>query len=251
MRFDALASSSAGCCYLLTDELGRSLLIEAGLSGKAIQEALWRRGLSLSDLSGCLISHAHGDHAKGAKVLLERGVDCFASCETWDQLGVRHHHRAYALADGPSPVGHWLVVAFPAVHDCPGTLGFVVNSEGGGRGRWLYLTDSAYSKYTFDGLTGIAVEANYSSDLIKESVRSGSVDRERYRRTVRTHMSIERLIDMLKANDLSSCREIHLLHLSDANSDEAEFASRVRAATGVPTYVAAKMEKSPCQTDTN
>jgi len=44
---------------------------------------------------------------------------------------------------------------------------------------------------------------------------------------------------MLKANDLSQCREIWLLHLSDGNSDENEMRRRVQEATGIATYIAA------------
>jgi len=43
-------------------------------------------------------------------------------------------------------------------------------------------------------------------------------------------------VAMLKANDLSKCREIHLLHLSDGNSDEQLMRQKVEAATGIPTY---------------
>lgn len=130
---------------------------------------------------------------------------------------------------------------FDAVHDMP-TFGFVI--DGPIDGRLLYLTDTAYSKYKFDGLTHIAVECNYSRDLLKTNTMRGDIHRERYKRTMRNHMSVERLIEMLRANDLSQVQEIHLLHLSDANSDEAEFADAVRRATGKPVYVAQKKEQS-------
>ena len=234
---EVLASSSAGCCYLLTEGVA-PLLIECGLPIKQIQESMWRRGITLSALAGCVISHAHGDHCRGASDLLIAGVDCYASEDTWKTLFIQGHRARPLLPHYSIDIGSWEVKPFEAVHDCKGTLGFVITSEAGD--RWLYLTDSAYSHYRFGGLTGIAVEANFSSELLRSNARSGEVHAERYKRTLRTHMSIERLIDMLRSNDLSKCREIHLLHLSDANSDEAHFAEQVRAATGVPTYVAPK-----------
>ena len=49
----------------------------------------------------------------------------------------------------------------------------------------------------------------------------------------------KRLADeMLKANDLSKVEEIHLLHLSSANSDAEGFKRQVQSLTGIPTYIA-------------
>jgi hypothetical protein len=47
-----------------------------------------------------------------------------------------------------------------------------------------------------------------------------------------------KVIGMLRANNLSRCREIWLLHLSDANSDEREMQRRVQEETGIATYIA-------------
>ena len=77
-------------------------------------------------------------------------------------------------------------------------------------------------------------------ELMKQNVITGHIDRSRYSRTAKNHMSLERLLDMLKANDLSKVQKITLLHLSDANSDEVMFKEAVAKATGVPVEVAAK-----------
>ena len=46
-------------------------------------------------------------------------------------------------------------------------------------------------------------------------------------RITNSHMEIETLCDYLRSLDLSKCREIHLLHLSDAMSDEGGFMRKV------------------------
>jgi hypothetical protein len=51
-------------------------------------------------------------------------------------------------------------------------------------------------------------------------------------------MSLKQCIATLKANDLSKCREIHLLHLSSDHSDEERFIREVQESTGIPTFVA-------------
>ena len=56
MLVKALASSSAGNCYLISDG-SSSLLLECGIPLKDIR----RKGVDLLGLSGCLISHEHGN----------------------------------------------------------------------------------------------------------------------------------------------------------------------------------------------
>ena len=53
---------------------------------------------------------------------------------------------------------------------------------------------------------------------MEEGFKNGTIDINRVARTMKSHMSLENLIEFLKANDLSRVQEIHLLHLSDNNS---------------------------------
>lgn len=239
ISFRTIASSSAGCCYELRSPGMRSLLIECGIPFGHIQRALDHKA---TRLAGCLVSHAHHDHSKGAFGLMRAGIVLAGSEETLDQIrttdGERAlgHHWARVLHDGESlDLCGWIVRGFPCEHDCPGTLGFVISGEGA---RCLYLTDSAFCRYTFTGLTHIFVECNHSQALMRENVATGRIGIERYKRTVSAHMSLERLLDMLAANDLSQVQEIHLLHLSDTNSDATGFCREIQAATGRPVFVA-------------
>lgn len=235
------SSSSEGNFYTLKD--GKSTLaIECGIRFKEIQKAL---NFQVSTLDGCLVTHSHGDHCKAWTELSTSGINCYASRETWAQLVPRavkpfSPHRLHELTPGQCQhIGPWLVTPFDTVHDCEGSLGFVIDSQSGQ--RLLFMSDSAYSKFIFPGLTHIAIEANHSMEIMKQNAIEGKVDRSRFSRTAFTHMSLERLIPLLKANDLSKVVRIWLLHLSDANSDEVEFKRAVEAATGIPVTVAAKV----------
>lgn len=244
ITFRALASSSAGCCYVLTSSArpDAPLLIDAGIRYPSIQRAL---DFKVSGLAGALISHCHGDHSDSVPNLLKAGVNVYSSQDTWNELRVKcqkanaPQHRAKAInADAPFQVGPWNVRAFDAVHDAPGTFGFLIAGPCGK--KLLYLTDTGYSKYRFEGVHIMAVECNHSREIARQNAVSGAISLPRYSRTVTNHLSLERLLDLLKANDLSAVEEIHLLHLSDANSDEVEFKLAVQKATGKPTFIAAK-----------
>ncbi len=233
MEFRAFASSSGGNLYLVTEEGCRPLMIEAGLPMKAIRRAL---PISVTALGGCLISHNHDDHSHSVADLMRASVDVYASAGCWDALGLIGGHRAVAVKpDVEFLVGRWRVLPFDLRHDAEGCLGYLVGAPSGE--RLLFAIDTAYVPYRFDGLTLIAIECNYSAELLYASGASG----DHKARILRSHLSLERVITMLESNDLSRVREIHLLHLSDGHSDAPAFKAAVEAATGKPTHCAPRL----------
>ena len=230
MEITVLASGSSGNCYMISDGT-TPLLLECGIRFRDIQRGL---GFGVSSLAGCLVSHEHQDHARAALDMTRYGVNVYASQGTIEALGVSGHRVRPIKALQQFRIGSWTVLPFDTVHDAAEPLGFVLAGEAG---KVLYLTDSAYCKYRFDGLTHLLVEANHSVEILRRNVDAGMFHKEHFGRVVRNHLSIERLIDMLRANDLSRVKEIHLLHLSDQNSDEAAFKTAVQRATGKPVYV--------------
>lgn len=233
MEITTLASSSAGNCYMLDD--GRApLLIEAGIRFSDIRKGV---GFGLSRLAGALISHEHLDHARAVPDLLKASVDVYASSGTIEALDIAHHRLRPLRALEQVQIGPWTVKPFDAVHDCAEPLGFLIAN---GASKILYLSDSAYCRYRFPGLSHLMIECNHSVELLRKSVAEGAITPEHKARVLRNHMSLSRLLAMLKANDLSQVQAIHLLHLSDTNSDEAAFKAAVMRATGRPVYVAAR-----------
>lgn len=234
IEFIAHASSSGGNLYTVRDS-GKTLAIECGVRFKTLQRAL---GFSLSSVSGVLVSHNHQDHAASIQDVLRAGAACYMSGGTAEALGVRGHHRVHQLrALEQVRVDGWTVLPFGIVHDGAEPLGFLI--VGPSREKLLYVTDTAYCPYRFKDLNVIAIEANYSLEIIRQNVAAGAIPLSHKNRVLRSHMSIERVLDMLRANDLSEVREIHLLHLSDGNSDAEAFRLQVQQATGKPVYVAA------------
>lgn len=134
-------------------------------------------------------------------------------------------------------VGEWSVIPFGVRHDSEGTLGFCVRL---GSDQIVYLTDTQFSDYVFPGTTIWALEANWGEDELRANSRSGQIHGARVNRVATNHMSIERVERLLRANDLTKCQEVHLLHLSDENSNAADFKRRIQKITGTPVYIAAK-----------
>lgn len=102
----------------------------------------------------------------------------------------------------------------------------------------LYATDTYYLRNTFPGVHYWIVECNHCRAIMDAQYEKGLMDSAMRRRLITAHMSLERLLEALKANDLSKTRKIVLIHLSDERADEAEMVERVGAFTGIPTVAA-------------
>ena len=226
-----MASGSKGNATLIRD--GKtSLLLDAGI---AIRELDKRTGFTLSDVSGCLISHEHADHCKAVKAIAMRGIDVYSSAGTLGKLGLTGHRYKAMPPHNSVTINTLRVVAFDVRHDAAEPFGFLVESIATGD-RLVYFSDTAFVKYRFDGLTHIVAECNHGELELRESVRNGTLAPELAVRIAKNHMGVERLVEMLEANDLSRLRAVYLIHMSERNGDKARFRQTVQRATGAEVY---------------
>ena len=220
MKFKALASSSSGNAYVVTDRDTR-ILVECGVSHKKLQKL---SGFSLNEFQACLVSHEHKDHAKAVGDLISRGMAVYMSPGTADALetdavNLIEHMEQFN-------VGSLDIVPFTTFHDAAEPLGFLIKSRVDGD-VLAFATDTVNLRYKFPGLNILAIEANYDKHILERCQKMP--EKVRYRIT-NSHMEIDTLCDYLRSLDLSQCREIHLLHLSDATSHEGHFLNKVARA---------------------
>ena len=83
MYFCPLFSGSSG--NALFCQYGNTrILIDAGRTGKQLDEALMSIGVDPSTLDALLITHEHSDHIDGAGVMARRHhIPVYATQETW------------------------------------------------------------------------------------------------------------------------------------------------------------------------
>lgn len=232
MEIKVLASGSSGNAYRISDGT-TSLLLDAGIPLKAIQVGC---SFKVSQIKGCFVTHNHQDHSKAARDLMRLGVDIYTSQGTIDACRLTGH-RAHPLKELQEiTVGTFKVLPFDVQHDAPDPLGFLFTSNETGE-KLLYFTDTYYIKYRFQGLTHIMAECNYDKETLQRSIDAGYIPIELVPRLMKSHMSLDHFLDMLKANDLHQVRQIYLLHLSNNNSDEKRFKEEVQKLTGAEVYV--------------
>ena len=220
MKFEALASSSAGNAYVVSDQETR-VLLECGISHSKLQKL---SGFSLSEFQACLVSHEHKDHAKAVAELISRGMAVYMSPGTAEALetdGVELIENMEQFN-----IGSMDIVPFTTFHDAREPLGFLIKSRVDGD-VLAFATDTVNLRYKFPGMNILAIEANYDKNILARCEKMP--EKVRYR-IANAHMEIDTLCDYLRSLDLSECREIHLLHLSDATSHEGHFINKVARA---------------------
>lgn len=76
-RICTLASGSSGNAIYAQSNEG-ALIIDAGISGKAVTEAIAKIGGSIDQVDGLILTHCHNDHCQGAGILARRyGIPLF------------------------------------------------------------------------------------------------------------------------------------------------------------------------------
>lgn len=222
MKFEALASSSKGNAYLVCDG-DTHILLECGLTHKKLSQLL---GFALTDVQACLISHEHKDHSGCVKRLFEDCVPVYLTRGTAEALELPDSlmELANEIRTGEQfTVGSIDILPFETFHDAAEPVGFCMQSRIDGD-ILVYAIDTVNLPYDFPGVGVLAVEANFEQASLD---RCEKIPEKRRHRIANTHMEIDVLCGILRRMDLSRCREIHLLHLSDANSHEGQFLTKV------------------------
>lgn len=231
MELKVISSGSIGNCYILNGK-DSTLLIECGVKYQEIVKAL---NYDWFKVKACIVSHAHGDHSKSIKQVMQNGVPVLASKGTFDTLKISkeqrykevEHLRTYKVND------FW-ISAFEVEHDSPQTMGFIINHSD--CGSVLFITDTYRLKWNFSvTFDHIIIEANFCEEIVSKK-SDDYINKRRYK----AHMSFQTAMLTLEKLNLTQCKNIILIHLSDTSSDEQRFKRECIERFGIPTTIAKK-----------
>jgi len=188
MKLTVLGSGSTGNAVLIVAGETR-VLIDAGLSAREIVRRLALVGEDASRLSGIVVTHEHGDHAGGLRVLLKL-IDCpvYISTKTREAY-VSERFSAGIPVDGGEPrrraavlrdrveeiesskdfrVGEIDFHPFTIPHDAVDNFGFTATHDGV---KIATLMDFGHITTLITerlrGCAAIVIESNHSRDMLK------------------------------------------------------------------------------------
>jgi phosphoribosyl 1,2-cyclic phosphodiesterase len=230
MRFTVLGSGSTGNAVLIAAGETR-VLVDAGLSARETVRRLALIGEDVSRLDGVLITHEHGDHAGGLRVLL-KSLRCpvYVSGETREAYIAERHgvagdeprKRVEALRDRVEQIessrdfkiGAIDFHPFTIPHDAVDNFGFTATHEG-----ICVATLMDFGQITtlvterLRGCAAIVIESNHSRDMLKAcDVYPWELKQRILSRT--GHLSNEDVADWLREGFDGTARHIVLAHLS-------------------------------------
>lgn len=171
-RVCPLFSGSNGNSTYIKDG-NSSVLVDAGASFKQLSLAVESVGGDISSISGVFVTHEHGDHIKGLKVLLKKtGAPLIASETTLITLQnneIIPPDTECIVASENFSVGNFGVVRFATSHDCEGSSGYKFILPSGQ--KVSVCTDLGFvSNEVRSSITGsdcILLESNHDVEMLK------------------------------------------------------------------------------------
>ncbi|WP_088104580.1 MBL fold metallo-hydrolase [Halalkalibacter urbisdiaboli] len=173
LRFSVLASGSTGnAIYVETDK--QKLLIDAGLSGKKMDELFQKVNRNPKELDGILVSHEHSDHIKGVGIFARKHkLPIYANEKTWQamesQLGTIATEQKFTFAMGEvKTFGDLDVESFGVSHDAVEPMFYVFHHAGK---KLVLATDMGYVseriKGTIKGADMYIFESNHDLNMLR------------------------------------------------------------------------------------
>ena len=173
---------------------------------------------------------------------MDSGIDCFATSDTWSNKLTEgaFHNRARVVFESCA-AGIFTVHTFETVHDCPGSCGFVIQAGGE---SLLFATDTMMITQRFTtAFDIIALECNYDQEDVYARVAAGEMNKRQAMRVFASHMGLDATADYLtRCCDLSKCKELHLIHLSQTNIDADKARRVIKEATMIDGIICGDIE---------
>lgn len=214
-------------------------MIEVGLPMNDIKNRLLQYGKTLNDVDAVLVTHQHQDHAKASlKMATEGKKKIYGNLYVEPRKNVL---RPFKRANITSLVECF---PFPVEHDAENSLGFVITS---GKETLLFVNDCKFFKTDLSDIQFdvVMMECNYQAQIVHTLYEKAKKENnyqmiKRYERLLNAHMSERNCLKTLKKLNLSKCKRIFLMHLSDGHSNEHAFKQLFEKELGVPTSICRK-----------
>lgn len=222
VRFCPIASGSSGnSIYVGTEHT--HILVDAGLSGKRVQEGLKGLNVEGANLQGLFITHEHNDHIKGAGIISRRfNIPIYATAGTWkgmkNEIGaIAPQNVKYIYEDENCIINDMCIRPFGIPHDAAEPVGYNIFS---GNTKITIATDIGHVteeiKESISGSDILLLEANHDLKMLKE----GSYPWHLKQRILgeKGHLSNDTAGNLISEIMCGRLKYIYLGHLSEENN---------------------------------
>jgi len=239
LKIQVLASGSSGNATLVHAG-GTRILIDAGLSARALTGRIEAVGVDPESLSAVFVSHEHTDHIHGLRVFLKhRRIPLFVAPESLEASGldIASLHGVESLDGGrPVTLGALTVTPFLLPHDAARTFGF--RMEAGGVRAALATdlgTPTGLLRERIRGCHCLLLEFNHDLDTLMDSRYPPHI-KMRIRGNL-GHLSNDQAGGVLREAVNGETLALYLMHLSENNNHPALARMAAGEALGPDTRV--------------
>lgn len=216
----SLNSGSNGNCYYVGNAK-EAILVDAGISCKETEIRMARLGLSMSKVKAIFISHEHGDHIRGLKVMAKKyQIPVYITEGTMGncKVSLPEHLVVNFSSHEKVEIGSLSVMCFPKMHDAAEPHSFVVCCENIKVGVFtdLGVVCDQLSLH-FQQCDAAFLEANYDEELLRDG---------KYPYYLKTrisggmgHLSNTQALELLNNFRPANLSHLLLAHLSKDNND--------------------------------
>jgi phosphoribosyl 1,2-cyclic phosphodiesterase len=206
---------------MLVETPTATLLVDAGLSARQLQNLIRRHAAFHSPLIGILITHEHSDHIAGADVLARlSGAALIATSSTLAamRLGAKVDRRPI-ISGSSATIGPFEIRAFPIPHDAVDPVGYHIAF---GEWRVGIATDLGHcSRHVHEALHDThltIIEANHDRGRLAANREYSALLKKRIAGD-RGHLANEQTAELLQdLADSQQDRWVWLAHLSEENN---------------------------------
>lgn len=129
-------------------------------------------------------------------------------------------------------IGGFKVLPLSVPHgDCPNLAYHITMPDGQ---TLLFITDAERFPFSIKGCNHLLIEANYSQELILDSLVNGDILRSQSQ----NHMELTECISTVKRLRHGGLQSVILIHLSSGLSDENMFKARFKSELGIAVEIA-------------
>lgn len=173
MRFSVLASGSTGnAIYVENDEY--AFLVDAGLTGKKMEQLFAKIDRDMRKLSGILVTHEHSDHIKGLGVIARKyNIPIYANEKTWQAMDGLIGEVATDLCfqfsmETVKSFGSLDIESFAVSHDAADPMFYAFHENGR---KLVVMTDTGYvsdrMKGIIRGADSYVFESNHDVGMLQ------------------------------------------------------------------------------------
>lgn len=173
LKFCSLYSGSSGNSSLVQSK-NINILIDAGVSGKKITDALASINIGIENISAILVTHEHSDHTQSIATLSKKyNIPVYANKKTWNAMKdkkekISKENICYFNTNKAFSLNDITIFPFDIPHDAADPCGFCISDN---ESKISIATDIGHMTTSIlDNIKNsnfLLLEANYEPDVLK------------------------------------------------------------------------------------